>query len=153
MNIKLLDKRLTNFEPATKASAGYDLKACIENDVFIQPGETLKIQTGISLDLLSEETEPYNQDVLPCAFILPRSGLGCRGVVPRNSPGLIDADYQGEIVVCLYNGGTEPINIKPLDRIAQLVFSFSYHPYFDYVEEFSKTTERGENGFGSTGMK
>jgi dUTP pyrophosphatase len=82
---------------------------------------------------------------------MPRSGLGCKGIRPRNTPGLIDADYQGEIVVCLYNGSPDWLTVNRMDRIAQLVFMFAIHPELHVVSEFSQTTARGTGGFGSTG--
>ena len=153
MHIKFLDKRLTEFKPSTKLAAGYDLRACIDKDIYIPPGGQEKIRTGVSLnmadykDLIDEET------IVPCAIVMPRSGLGCKGVKPRNTPGLIDADYQGEIIVCLYNEGNDAVHINPMDRIAQIVFTIALHPIFQPVEEFSNTTERGANGFGSTGKQ
>jgi len=152
MEIKFLDSRLTEFSPATDLSAGYDLRACINKAIFIAPGSQEKIKTGISLHMGDMF---YDDDihVLPCAIIMPRSGLGCKGVKPRNTPGLIDADYQGEIIVCLYNEGSESVHIQPMDRIAQLVFTIALHPKFEVVTEFSNETERGENGFGSTGKQ
>ncbi len=159
MQIKFLDKRLTEFKPSTKLAAGYDLRACIEKDVWIPPGEQEKIPTGIAMDISSiidNDSFPIGDDEIypiPCAIIMPRSGLGCKGVKPRNTPGLIDADYQGEIIVCLYNEGSESVHIQPMDRIAQLVFTIAIHPVMQQVEEFSNVTERGANGFGSTGKQ
>ena len=158
MEIKFLDKRLTEFKPATKLAAGYDLRACIEKDMWIVPGGQEKIPTGIAMDmssLMNGDHWPNDEQLalVPCAIIMPRSGLGCKGVKPRNTPGLIDADYQGEIIVCLYNEGNESVHIQPMDRIAQLVFTLAIHPVMQQVEEFSNTTERGANGFGSTGKQ
>lgn len=160
MEIKFLDSRLTEFKPATGLSAGYDLRACVEQDIILAPGQTEKIPTGVALHMDSgffREVIAGNGDdparLLPCAIIMPRSGLGCKGVRPRNSPGLIDADYQGEIVICLYNDGAEAVRIEPLDRIAQLIFTLAIHPVFIEVEEFSSDSERGVGGFGSTGKQ
>lgn len=152
MQIKFLDERLAEFKPSTQLAAGYDLRACIDKDVYIPPGGQEKIRTGISIHMgkAFEEHDNY-ATVLPCAVVMPRSGLGCKGVKPRNTPGLIDADYQGEIIVCLYNEGNEAVHINPMDRIAQLVFTVALHPFMEIVTEFANETERGENGFGSTG--
>lgn len=159
MQIKFLDSRLTEFKPATELSAGYDLRACIDKDICITPGGQEKIQTGVAmnmptealLDELRHGIDSTNVMIIPCAVIMPRSGLGCKGVKPRNAPGLIDADYQGEIIVCLYNEGNESVHIRPMDRIAQLVFTIALHPYLEIVTEFSNDTSRGDGGFGSTG--
>lgn len=159
MQIKFLDKRLIEFKPATELSAGYDLRACIDKDIYLYPGGQEKIKTGVALHMMTEHfinelrhgNEGIELRVLPCAIVMPRSGLGCKGVKPRNTPGLIDADYQGEIIVCLYNEGNDSVHIRPMDRIAQLVFTIALHPFMEVVEEFSHDTVRGVNGFGSTG--
>lgn len=156
MEIKFLDERLTEFKPATKLAAGYDLCACIEEDIWIPPGAQEKIPTGIAVDmsvLRNKDWHGEGPDLVPCAIIMPRSGLGCKGVKPRNTPGLIDADYQGEIIVCLYNEGNESVHIQPMDRIAQMIFTIAMHPQMIKVDEFSNATERGANGFGSTGKQ
>ena len=153
MEIIYLDERLKQykFEPSSSHAAGYDLRACIQEPTHLAPGETKMINTGIQINML----HGYEEDVaiLPCALILPRSGLGCKGVRPRNAPGLVDADYLGEIKLCMYNGSDDYFKIEPMDRIAQMMFTVSLRPEFDRVEEFSVTTERGGNGFGSTGHK
>jgi dUTP pyrophosphatase len=174
MEIKYLDERLKDFKPETKLSAGYDLRACINKAIYIPPGGLEKIPTGIAIDMSSlmrtvgdtykvsehimtvspsahSDWSTEDLNLITCAIIMPRSGLGCRGIKPRNTPGLIDADYQGQIIVCLYNEGNDVVHINPMDRIAQLVFTIALHPAFQQVEEFSGTTERGTNGFGSTG--
>ena len=162
MQIKFLDERLTEFKPATELSAGYDLRACIDTDISIPPGGQEKIRTGIAVNMEEFHLmfEPENESaflnkfvklLVPCAIVMPRSGLGCKGVKPRNTPGLIDADYQGEIIVCLYNEGNESVHIRPMDRIAQLVFTIALHPFMEVVTDFSHETVRGANGFGSTG--
>jgi len=145
MEIKFLDSELKTFAPATDLAAGYDLRSMI--DVKINPGETVKIPTGVAIHMQDECYAP----AIPCAVIMPRSGLGCKGIRPRNTPGLIDADYQGEIVVCLYNGSPDWLTVNRMDRIAQLVFMFAIHPELHVVSEFSQTTARGTGGFGSTG--
>jgi dUTP pyrophosphatase len=155
MEIKYLDERLKDFKfaPSTDLSAGYDLRACIPDILHIYPNETKKIKTGISLHMadLLNETKDDDYNVLPCAIIMPRSSLGCKGLKPRNSPGLIDADYQGEIVICMHNYSDDRLEIKPMERIAQLVFMVAIHPVIKEVSEFSTETERGDSGFGSTG--
>lgn len=154
MQIKFLDNRLTEFKPATELSAGYDLRACIDKDISIPPGGQEKIKTGVALNMSGEiDNDEHGPDIVSCAVIMPRSGLGCKGVKPRNTPGLIDADYQGEIVVCLYNEGSETVHINPMDRIAQLVFMIALHPKLEVVKEFDTVTARGSNGFGSTGKQ
>lgn len=152
MQIKFLDERLTEFKPATELSAGYDLRACIDTGIYIAPGDLRYIKTGIAVDMsLNYFGGCKDTSYVPCAVIMPRSGLGCKGVKPRNTPGLIDADYQGEIIVCLYNEGNESVHIRPMDRIAQLVFTIALHPFMEVVTDFSHKTVRGANGFGSTG--
>lgn len=148
MEIKFLDPELRVFAPATELSAGYDLRSMI--NVKVNPGETVKIPTGISVHMGKDSSI---SPTIPCAVIMPRSGLGCMGVRPRNTPGLIDADYQGEIIVCLYNGSSEWLTVNRMDRIAQLVFMFAIHPEFKVVTEFTKDTARGAGGFGHTGSK
>jgi dUTP pyrophosphatase len=153
MQIKFLDKRLEELKPATDLAAGYDLRACIPKDIYIPPGGQEKIGTGIALNMGKAIEDEKYAVVLPCAIVMPRSGLGCKGVKPRNTPGLIDADYQGEIVVCLYNESNDSVHIQPMDRIAQLVFTIALHPFMEVVTEFSNETKRGANGFGSTGKQ
>ena len=115
VDVKLLDPRLRDQPPhyATTGSAGLDLRACIAEPVEIRPGETLLIPTGIAIHL---------GDPGLAAMILPRSGLGHKhGIVLGNLVGLIDSDYQGEIMVSTWNRGQEPFTLQPLDRLAQLV--------------------------------
>ena len=109
---------------------------------MIYPGETLKFPTGYAI---------YIKDPFLCAFIMPRSGLGIKGILPANVLGLIDSDYQGEMVVYLRNYSDEPYLVQNGDRIAQLVFMPIERALFNPVLEFSQTTQRGEGGFGSTG--
>ena len=154
MEIKLLDPRLKDFQPETELSAGYDLRCCEDEEVVILPGQTVKIKTGIAVHMgeLMDHTTVEGHTLVPSAVIMPRSSLGCKGIKPRNTPGLIDADYQGEIIVCMINESEEFIVIKPLDRIAQLVFTLAIHPNFMFVTHFSTETLRGDGGFGSTGV-
>ena len=127
---------------ASKGSAGLDLRACIEHVQTLNPGETFLIPTGISI---------YIKDPNYAAVILPRSGLGHKhGIVLGNLVGLIDSDYQGELLVSCWNRSKNVFLINPLERIAQLVILPVMQAKFIKVEQFSET-ERGEGGFGSTG--
>lgn len=138
---------------ATDGSAAIDLRAVSVNSTpinetteFTLPvGETCTVGTGLYVDLGSY---PF---VRLAMLILPRSGLGCKGLKPANSPGLIDSDYQGEIKVCLTNQGEKAVSFKGGDRIAQAMFVPTFHVGFNHVEAFATRTERGEGGFGSTG--
>ncbi len=144
VDVKLLDPRLRDQPPhyATSGSAGLDLRACIAEPVEIRPGETLLIPTGIAIHL---------GDPGLAAMILPRSGLGHKhGIVLGNLVGLIDSDYQGEIMVSTWNRGQQPFTLQPLDRLAQLVVVPVLRVEFDVVEEFISSA-RGACGFGSTG--
>ncbi|HNC52427.1 MAG TPA: dUTP diphosphatase [Accumulibacter sp.] len=144
VDVKLLDPRLRDQPPhyATAGSAGLDLRACIAEPVTIQPGETLLIPTGVAIHLADPQL---------AAMILPRSGLGHRhGIVLGNLVGLIDSDYQGEIMVSTWNRGREAFTLQPLDRLAQLVVVPVLQIAFNVVEEFAETA-RGDGGFGSTG--
>ena len=144
VDVKLLDPRLHETPPqyATPGSAGLDLRACIEAPVKLHPGETQLISTGIAIHL---------NDPGMAAMILPRSGLGHKhGIVLGNLVGLIDSDYQGEIMVSTWNRGKEAFVINPLDRIAQLVVVPVLQVQFNLVDEFA-ASDRGAGGFGSTG--
>lgn len=144
VDVKLLDPRLHESPPeyATAGSAGLDLRACVEAPVKLNPGETVLIPTGIAVHL---------NDPRMAAMILPRSGLGHKhGIVLGNLVGLIDSDYQGEIMVSTWNRGKEPFVINPLDRIAQLVVVPVLQVKFNIVDQFA-ASNRGEGGFGSTG--
>ena len=125
---------------ATAQSAGLDLQAAITEKVIIQPMQRMLIPTGIAIALDKEHE----------AQIRPRSGLAVKfGITVLNSPGTIDADYRGEIKVCLINLGQNIFNINRGDRIAQMVISTAYKIEFSIVQELTNT-ERGEGGFGST---
>ena len=125
-------------------AAGYDLSAAINEDIIIPPGCWAAVPTGIAI-------EPESDAVV--GFVLPRSGLGAKhGVVLRNSVGVIDADYRGEIIVTLVNTGEESFVVHPGDRIAQLVFLPVFAAEFIEAEELSETG-RGASGFGSTRVK
>ena len=144
VDLKVLDSRLERLLPAyaTPGSAGLDLRACIEHVITIEPGEASLIPTGIALHL----TDPGL-----AALVLPRSGLGHKhGIVMGNLVGLIDSDYQGQILVSCWNRGKIPFLLNPLERIAQLVVVPVVQVAFNVVDEFEQS-RRGSNGFGSTG--
>ena len=144
--VKILDSRIGKEIPlpsyATAGSAGMDLRACVEEKITINPGQTVLIPTGISI---------YIQDSGLAATILPRSGLGHKhGIVLGNLVGLIDSDYQGPLMVSLWNRGTDPYDVDVGDRIAQLVIVPIVQTQFEIVDEFT-ATDRGSGGFGHTG--
>lgn len=144
IDVKLLDGRLKEQPPhyASHGAAGLDLRACIEVPVKLHPGETTLIPTGIAIHLA---------DPGLAALILPRSGLGHKhGIVLGNLVGLIDSDYQGEIMVSAWNRGKETFVINPLERLAQLVVVPVLQVAMNVVDEFPPS-DRGEGGFGSTG--
>ena len=127
---------------ASEGSAGLDLRACINDPIVINPGNTELIPTGISI---------FIQDPGYAGLILPRSGLGHKhGIVLGNLVGLIDSDYQGELFISTWNRGTKSFTINSLDRIAQLVIVPVSQATFNLVSDYSKS-DRGDGGFGSTG--
>ena len=128
--------------PATPGSAGMDLRACIDKTVVLQPGETLMIPTGIAIHI---------GDPGYAALVLPRSGQAHqRGLVLGNLVGLVDSDYQGELKVSTWNRGSSNLRIEPGERIAQYMVVPVAQPEFEVVAEF-EVSERGEDGFGSSG--
>lgn len=144
IDIKILDHRLNDQLPAyaTPGSAGLDLRACIDQSITINPGETCLIPTGIAIHLA---------DTGLAALVLPRSGLGHKhGIVLGNLVGLIDSDYQGQILVSCWNRGQTAFDLNPLERIAQLVVVPIIQVEFNPVDSFDES-HRGEDGFGSTG--
>lgn len=141
-----LDERL-RLSYATDQSAGVDLPAMIEAPMTLQPGERTKIGGGFKMHIRLGEGQ------LAAAVVAPRSGLGSRGLVIGNTIGLIDADYQGEVGLTLFNSGSEPITIAPGDRIMQMFFIPILRAQFRVVEQFEEVTSRGEGGFGSTGTR
>ena len=144
IDIKILDPRLQDQLPAyaTPGSAGLDLRACTDQPMTLQPGETSLVPTGIAIHLA---------DPGLAAVVLPRSGLGHKhGIVLGNLVGLIDSDYQGQIFVSCWNRGQTPFLLNPLERIAQLVVVPVVQVAFNVVEDFD-ASHRGEGGFGSTG--
>jgi len=146
IQVKILNSKIGNEFPlpqyATTGSAGLDLRACIDAPIQLAPGETQLISTGIAI---------YMGDPNMAATILPRSGLGHKhGIVLGNLIGLIDSDYQGEILISCWNRGNDHFTIQPGERIAQLVFVPVIRGEFEVVNEFVSTA-RGEGGFGSSG--
>ena len=144
IDVRILDPRLKDSPPhyATAGSAGLDLRACLEAPLTICPGETHLIPTGLAIHLA---------DPGLAAMILPRSGLGHKhGIVLGNLTGLIDSDYQGEIMVSTWNRGGESFVLNPLDRLAQLVVVPVVQVAFNVVDTF-EASARGADGFGSTG--
>lgn len=127
---------------ATEGSAGVDLRACLDEKLILEPGQTELIPTGIAIHI---------QDENIAATILPRSGLGHKhGIVLGNLVGLIDSDYQGQLFISCWNRGNTTFEIESGDRIAQLVFLPVIQATFDIVEEFDQS-DRGEGGFGHSG--
>jgi dUTP pyrophosphatase len=144
VDLKILDSRLHHMMPAyaTPGSAGLDLRACIEHTQTIHPGETVMIPTGIAIHI---------DNTYYAALILPRSGLGHKhGIVLGNLVGLIDSDYQGQLLVSCWNRSKETFLLNPMERIAQLVIVPVVQADFHLVDEFT-VSERGDGGFGSTG--
>lgn len=144
VDVKILDARLHDTPPAyaTAGSAGLDLRAAIEQPLVLAAGETALIPTGLAIHLA---------DPRYAAMILPRSGLGHKhGIVLGNLVGLIDSDYQGQLMVSVWNRGSAPYTIQVLERIAQLVIVPVMQAQFRMVNDFA-ASERGEGGFGSTG--
>lgn len=148
LQVKILDDRIGTSIPmpeyATTGSAGLDLRACLKETHTLNPGETLLIPTGLAIHLA---------DPGYAAMILPRSGLGHKhGIVLGNLVGLIDSDYQGELMVSCWNRGNTPFDINIGERIAQLVIVPVVQTEFEIVDQFSDS-DRGAGGFGSTGRQ
>jgi dUTP pyrophosphatase len=148
LQLKIVDARIGRDYPlpqyATSGSAGVDLRACIDQAITLNPGDTQLIPSGIAIHL---------DDPGYAAIVLPRSGLGHKhGIVLGNLVGLIDSDYQGQIFVSVWNRGNAAFTIEPGERIAQLVVVPVAQVEFEVVQEF-KATERGAGGFGSSGTK
>jgi dUTP pyrophosphatase len=148
VEIKIVNQKIGNGIPlpsyATDGSAGVDLRACIDEPLILEPGQTELIPTGIAIHMKSSDM---------AATILPRSGLGHKhGIVLGNLVGLIDSDYQGQLFISCWNRGSDVFTIDPADRIAQLMFIPIIQPQFQVVDEFEKS-ERGEGGFGHSGRK
>ncbi len=146
LDVKLLDARLRQSLPAyaTAGSAGLDLRACLEAPLVLAPGATHLVPTGMAIHLA---------DAGYAALIVPRSGLGHKhGIVLGNLVGLIDSDYQGQLMVSAWNRGRESFTLQPMERIAQLVIVPVVQARLNLVEEFV-ASERGGGGFGSTGQR
>ena len=146
MDVKILDTRLRDQLPhyATTGSAGLDLRACIDSPIVLAPGETQLIPTGMAIHLA---------DPGYAALILPRSGLGHKhGIVLGNLVGLIDSDYQGQLMVSAWNRGQQAFELVPMERLAQLVIVPVVQAEFNVVDDF-ESSQRGEGGFGSTGRQ
>lgn len=148
IDLKVLDSRIGKQFPlpayATEGSAGLDLRACLDEALTVEPGQTHLVPTGLAIHI---------NDPSLAATILPRSGLGHKhGIVLGNLVGLIDSDYQGQLMVSVWNRGQDTFTIEPGDRIAQLVFVPVVQAEFNIVEDFD-ATERGEGGFGHSGNK
>ena len=148
IEVKLLDPRFGDEWPlpayATEASAGLDLRAALEAPLVLGPGETALLPSGIAIHL----ADPHL-----CAVVLPRSGLGHRhGIVLGNGTGLIDADYQGPLLISVWNRSQESFTIQPGDRIAQLVVLPVTRVSLQVVDTFADSA-RGEGGFGHTGVR
>lgn len=146
VQVKVLDARLGQQWPmptyATQGSAGLDLRACVTEPTVIEPGQTILVKTGLAI---------YIEDTGFAGLILPRSGLGHKhGIVLGNLVGLIDSDYQGELMVSVWNRGQAAFTLEPGERLAQYVLVPVVQAEFEQVDEFV-ATERGAGGFGHTG--
>ena len=147
IQLRILDPRLGKDFPlpdyATAGSAGVDLRACVDAPLTILPGQTVLVPTGMAIHI---------GDPGLAAVILPRSGLGHKhGIVLGNLVGLIDSDYQGQLMVSCWNRGSEPFELEPGSRLAQMVFVPVVQVGFEVVDEFH-ASRRGEGGFGHTGL-
>jgi len=146
IDVKILDARLRDALPAyaTPGAAGLDLRACLDAPMTLAPGDTQLIPTGLAIHLA---------DPGYAALILPRSGLGHKhGIVLGNLVGLIDSDYQGQLMVSAWNRGAAAFELAPMERLAQLVVVPVVQAQFNLVEDFARS-DRGAAGFGSTGRQ
>ena len=147
LDVKILDERLRDVMPAyaTPGSAGLDLRACLDASLTLQPNAWQLVPTGMAIHL---NNPSY------AALILPRSGLGHKhGIVLGNLVGLIDSDYQGQLMVSAWNRSDVVFTIEPMERIAQLVIVPVVQAEFRIVDEFAGISERGVGGYGSTGKR
>jgi dUTP pyrophosphatase len=147
VDLKILDHRMADQLPqyATPGSAGLDLRACLDAAITLEPNAWQLVPTGIAIHL---------DDPAYAALILPRSGLGHKhGIVLGNLVGLIDSDYQGQLMVSAWNRSPTPFTLEPMERLAQLVIVPVVQAQFNVVQEFAAKSERGEGGYGSTGKK
>ncbi|MFY9314346.1 MAG: dUTP diphosphatase [Burkholderiales bacterium] len=146
LDVKILDERIRGMLPhyGTPGAAGLDLRACIGQPLTLNPGDSQLVPSGIAIHI---------GDPGFAAIILPRSGLGAKnGIVLGNLVGLIDSDYQGQVLISVWNRGQAGFTIQPMDRIAQLVVVPVQQVEFNVVEEFD-SSHRGAGGFGSTGKQ
>ena len=148
VQVKLLDPRVGKEWPlptyATAGSAGLDLRACLDDAIEIEPGQTVLVKTGMAI---------YIQDTQFAGMILPRSGWGHKhGIVLGNLVGLIDSDYQGELMISVWNRGQTTFRLEPGERLAQYVLVPVVQAEFEQVEDFV-ATDRGAGGFGHTGKQ
>jgi dUTP pyrophosphatase len=144
LDLKILDARMRDQLPAyaTTGSAGLDLRACLDEPLTLKPGETALVPTGLAIHVA---------DPGYAALILPRAGLGHKhGIVLGNLVGLIDSDYQGQLMISTWNRGVTTFVLNPMERLAQLVIVPVVQAEFNIVDDF-ETSERGAGGFGSTG--
>jgi dUTP pyrophosphatase len=144
LDLKILDARMRDQLPAyaTTGSAGLDLRACLDEPLTLKPGDTALVPTGLAIHV---------GDPGYAALILPRSGLGHKhGIVLGNLVGLIDSDYQGQLMISTWNRGESTFVLNPMERLAQLVIVPVVQAEFNIVDDF-ETSERGDGGFGSTG--
>ncbi len=146
IELKILDPRIGDSIPlphyATDGSAGLDMRACIDEPVTVQPGETTLIPTGLAIHI---------GDASLAAVLLPRSGLGHKhGIVLGNLTGLIDSDYQGQVFISCWNRGAKSYSVQPGERVAQMVFVSVEQVEFNVVGEFDDS-DRGSGGFGHSG--
>jgi len=147
LDVKILDARMRDQLPqyATPGSAGLDLRACLDAPLTLQPNAWQLVPTGIAIHL---------KDPGYAAMLLPRSGLGHKhGIVLGNLVGLIDSDYQGQLMVSCWNRSDVSFTIEPMERIAQMVIVPVVQARFNVVEDFGDVTERGAGGYGSTGKQ
>ncbi len=147
IDVKIIDARLRDQLPAyaTPGSAGLDLRACLDAPLTLAPNAWQLVPTGMAIHLA---------DPGYAALILPRSGLGHKhGIVLGNLVGLIDSDYQGQLMVSAWNRSATAFTIEPMERIAQLVIVPVAQAQFNVVDEFAEATERGAGGYGSTGKR
>jgi dUTP pyrophosphatase len=143
ISLKILDPRAHVPQPATAGSAGLDLRALLDAPLLLEPGQTALVKTGLAIHI---------QNPAYAGLILPRSGLGHKhGIVLGNLTGLIDADYQGELMVSLWNRSQTAFTLHPQERMAQLVIVPVLQAQFTVVEDFHDESQRGQGGFGSTG--
>jgi dUTP pyrophosphatase len=144
LQVRILDDRIRGMLPhyATAGAAGLDLRACIDAALTLNPGSSQLVSSGVAIHV---------GDPGYAAMVLPRSGLGAKnGIVLGNLVGLIDSDYQGPLMISLWNRGTTPFTVQPLDRIAQLVVVPVMQVELEVVDDFAASA-RGDGGFGSTG--